>query len=403
MITRDALSSDQLDAYDAIVAWLRSGSLLFTMAGFAGSGKTTLVSVIAGEQKKRIAFVAFTGKAASVLRRKLTAINALKPGDYCGTIHSLIYTHDKETNEWYLHEPKALERFDLIVADEASMIPEELFDDLASFHIPILAVGDHGQLPPVSGQGSLMLFPHVKLEKIHRQAEGNPIIQLSKKVRETGRIDLRMMDGVHVRHVSQAQLTPLLTEIYEKRENLFDVAVLTYTNAARRSINDRVRMIRGQYAKNPKLPVQGDQVICLRNERKLDIPLFNGMRGLVMKDPVIGPKAPNGHLVCARVDFPEEESWYNARMNRLQFLRPKTITSWKEMQDIGLYTVQSWEAMGQLFDFGYALTTHKSQGSSFDEVVVVCGDRPAKVTDEDWGKWCYTAVTRSSDRLIVVM
>src|SRR5208282_6828508 len=76
----------------------------------------------------------------------------------------------------------------LIIVDEASMVADDMVRDLQSFHVPILAVGDHGQLPPVGGVGSLMKNPMLRLEQIHRQAEGNPIIALSKMIREQGRI-----------------------------------------------------------------------------------------------------------------------------------------------------------------------------------------------------------------------
>ena len=63
-----------------------------------------------------------------------------------------------------------------------------MFEDLKSFGVPILAVGDHGQLPPVRGTFNLMEKPDIRLTKIHRQAENDPIVRLSILAREEGQI-----------------------------------------------------------------------------------------------------------------------------------------------------------------------------------------------------------------------
>ncbi len=68
------------------------------------------------------------------------------------------------------------------------MVSEDIFRDLTSYGIDILAVGDHGQLPPIEGKFSLMSDPILRLEKIHRQAADNPIINLSMQIRENGKI-----------------------------------------------------------------------------------------------------------------------------------------------------------------------------------------------------------------------
>ena len=52
-------------------------------------------------------------------------------------------------------------------------------------------MGDHGQLPPVMSSGSVVQDPNLRLEKIHRQALDNPIIKLSRRVRETGKLFLK--------------------------------------------------------------------------------------------------------------------------------------------------------------------------------------------------------------------
>ena len=185
------LSSDQQFCFDAIMSWYSNPSALLSMGGYAGCGKTTLIGKMRNTlpRSTRVAFCCFTGKASSVLRSKLQLFEIQRfPDDYCGTIHSLIYEPilDDVTNEiigWVL---RVKIPYDLIVIDEASMVNEELFKDLCSYNIPILAVGDHGQLPPIDGNLNLMKSPMLKLEKVHRFAESNPITKVSILAREQG-------------------------------------------------------------------------------------------------------------------------------------------------------------------------------------------------------------------------
>ena len=104
--------------------------------------------------------------------------------------------------------------YGLIIVDEASMVDDMMIRDLRSFGVPILAVGDHGQLPPVGGVGSLMKNPNLRLEQIHRQAEGNPIIALSKMMREEGRLP-ESMPGDAVRFERLRFVDKLIEERYE--------------------------------------------------------------------------------------------------------------------------------------------------------------------------------------------
>ena len=64
-----------------------------------------------------------------------------------------------------------------------SMISRKLYDDLKSFDLPILWVGDPGQLEPVGDDISLMKSPRIVLEQIHRQGEGSKILDLATHVR----------------------------------------------------------------------------------------------------------------------------------------------------------------------------------------------------------------------------
>jgi exodeoxyribonuclease V len=136
-------------ALHAVAAWLKRGKpQTFRLFGYAGTGKTTLAKKIAEDVKGEVAFGAFTGKAALVMRAKGCA--------EARTIHSLIYrASETETGEpsFVLNEDSAVARSKLVIIDECSIIDAELGRDLLSFGVPVLVLGDPGQLPPVKGGG----------------------------------------------------------------------------------------------------------------------------------------------------------------------------------------------------------------------------------------------------------
>lgn len=154
----NALSDDQKKVFEHVMQWYGPGAGVLTLGGYAGTGKSTLVSILARELERagangqfRIAFCAYTGKAANVLRQKLrqAGIHASIMGypHYVGTIHSLIYVPvtggSGDVIDWELKSYDEVADYGLIVVDEASMVDEKMLEDLRSYDVPILAVGDH--------------------------------------------------------------------------------------------------------------------------------------------------------------------------------------------------------------------------------------------------------------------
>lgn len=447
-VTVENLSNDQRAAYDAIMHWVDGGSgELLSLGGYAGSGKSTLVSLVANNIDLP-AFCAFTGKATSVLRRKLKTAGTetvgaqrgrynsrgepLPPSDkpFCGTIHQLIYAacecrepevvEDEDGNKSFIypekdengdcvqcggegwHRREALDRrYGLIIVDEASMVDDTMLTDLRGYGVPILAVGDHGQLPPVRGTGSLMKSPDLRLEKIHRQAEGNPIIALSKTVREEGRLPSVTTNGSDdaVRFFGLRYVEDVVRDRYESAsaERLLEMGLACYTNRRRLGLNEAVRRARGTAG---VAPCKGEHVICLRNmgTKGGKMPVANGMRGVLTSD-VVDVEGSEEH-VRGSIAFPEDG--IEARpyeMLAAQFGREKTYQRVEELvAETGL---RSFSSAGALFDFGYAMTVHKMQGSQFDDLVV-CAERGGYMTNEDWKRWLYTAITRASKKLTVL-
>src|SRR5262249_13888327 len=153
-----------------IEQWRKTRSKPYlTIGGYAGTGKTTLICRLA-EMWPDAAVVTFSGKAASVLVEKGVA--------KARTIHSLIYIplRGARGKGVRFQRRHTLPGVSVIIVDEASMINDELYDHLMTFRLPVLFVGDPGQLEPIGSKFNLMCNPHITLNEIHRQARENPIL-----------------------------------------------------------------------------------------------------------------------------------------------------------------------------------------------------------------------------------
>jgi exodeoxyribonuclease V len=366
-------SPQQSAALEQVAAWHRAyrrgqGPQIFRLFGYAGTGKTTLARHLAAQVGGLTCFAAFTGKAALMMRRNGC--------DGASTIHSLIYQviENPDGSVYFLldRESDAAEA-ELIVIDECSMVDEELGRDLLSFGRPILVLGDPAQLPPVRSAGFFTeAQPDVMLTEIHRQAEGNPIIQLATTVRTGGRIELGTYGSSRV--IERGILTG--TEVLAADQ------ILVGKNVTRHSYNRRIRKLRG--FEDP-LPEVGDRLVCLRNDKTLGI--FNG--GLFSVTEVMHRRSRGQNIVMMveSEDFPNRAPM-EVKVRKEFFLGGVEDLDWRDLKNT------------HQFDYGYALTTHKAQGSQWDEVIIY---DESGVFRDDWRRWLYTALTRASDRLTLVV
>jgi exodeoxyribonuclease-5 len=361
-------SPQQDAAIKDVQRWLKDPSApqVFRLFGFAGTGKTTLARELAGGVKGKVLFGAFTGKAALVLRRK-----------GCGnasTIHSMIYSVEESEKQW---EPKfrlnplsPVRDAKLVVIDECSMVGEEIGRDLLSFGAKVLVLGDPAQLPPVKDAGFFTEHtPDVMLTEVHRQAAENPIIRMSMDVRQGNRLAKGAYGSSKV--ISRADV--------DQAEVMAADQLLVGLNRTRRSFNDRIRALQGRPEGQP---VEGDKLVCLRNDREKK--LLNG--GLWQVQEVTETKPIGVRMLVTSEDTVEGKA--TDVMVRHEFFRGRE-------DDL------AWEQRrySQEFTFGYALTVHKSQGSQWDNVYLF---------DESGGfrehreRWLYTGITRAAERVTVV-
>lgn len=371
-------SPQQDGALQAVSRWLKAGdSQIFRLFGYAGTGKTTLARHFAENVDGDVQFAAFTGKAAQVLRSK-GASNAR-------TIHSLIYrprgeeeVSDEKTGRtsmsptFSLNRQSPIAKAKLVIIDECSMVDEELGRDLMGFGTPILVLGDPGQLPPISGGGFFTEHePDCLLTEIHRQARDNPIIRMALDVRE-GR-ELMYGDYGTAAVIAKTDVTQDL--VLEADQ------VLVGINRTRRRYNQRLRELKGFDADYPQA---GDKLVCLRNDPAKG--LLNGSLWKVMTSSKETTK-PGINLLVTPEDDEPGRGVAKIKLLKAQFEDPDADIPWqmkKRYDD---------------FDYGYALTVHKAQGSQWDNIVLFDESFAFRDTRE---RWLYTAITRAAERLTIV-
>lgn len=368
------------------------------IAGYAGTGKSTLVSHIVDALNiypEDVCYVAFTGKASLILREK-GCENAM-------TAHKLLYHSKENPDGTFTHTPRKYLEFNyrLIVVDEVSMIPTDMWDLLLSHGTHVIALGDPGQLPPIDGESKLLAHPHVFLDEVVRQAQDSEIIRLSMDIRNG--VSLKPYKGNEVVIIFKNQLNDFY---YSGADQ-----IIAAKNITRNDINWRCRKIKfGNDV--PRHPIIGEKVICLKNYWNVlsncknncadiwDIPytlesgdpLINGMIGELSNIQFQHNVAKYGDIMNANFTIGDNNTFYNLFMDYKLFAESQqTINSdnWKDFRGM---------TKPMLFDYAYCITCHKSQGSEFDKVLVF--NEYMKSTDHS--RWLYTAATRAKKKLIIV-
>jgi exodeoxyribonuclease-5 len=363
------------------------------IAGYAGTGKSTLVKFIISAlnlQPEDVAYVTFTGKAASVLRHK-GCPNAM-------TAHKLLYFSKRMPNGRFVFKPRpSLEgNYSLIVVDEISMLPNDLWELLLSHKKHVIALGDPFQIPPIDKKADNHVLdkPHIFLDEIMRQATESEIIRLTMNIRDYKAPEYFKGEEIQV-------LRP-----HEVVDGMYHWAdqIICATNRKRHEINNYMRQAAGRGIE----PESGDKIICCRNcwdkvDMTGDNALVNGTIGTLgefaagfQSYPIFGfPEVPVMHAQILTTDgvFEEVVMDYQALKEGKPFL-----TSEQAYQIYRRPDLKNLEPVE--FNYGYAITGHRAQGSEWDKVLVF--EEKFPFDKEEHARWLYTAATRASEKLVLV-
>ena len=245
------LTKKQEEGLKIAVSRYKSGEKYTCIAGYAGSGKSTLIKFIVQaldiDIEKDVSYVAYTGKAASVLQSK-GCQNAT-------TAHKLLYKAKLMKDGNYKYFPVDSIDYRVVVVDEISMLPKTMWQRLLTHNCYILATGDPGQLPPVDKDedNHVLDNPHIFLDEIMRQAQDSEIIRLSMWIREGKPIASFPCAGQQVQIFTPPQV---VSGMYEWADQM-----LCATNNKRNEVNYYMRELKGF---SPE-PCAGDKIISLHN------------------------------------------------------------------------------------------------------------------------------------------
>lgn len=389
------LTNKQQEGLNIAVARYKAKERWTCISGYAGSGKTTLVRFIIDalqvNPEEDVAYIAFTGKAAQVLRQK-GCPNAM-------TAHRLLYYSKPTPSGRFIYTPRSSIPYKIVVVDEVSMLSKELWDLLLSHGVYVIACGDPGQLPPINKDSctDVLDHPHVFLDEIMRQAQESEIIRLSMDIRE-GR-PIQYVKGKEVQVISGKDFVPGMYTWANQ--------IITATNKTRFEINSQMRAAAGR----GNQPEVGDKIICNRNCWDISDTmginaLVNGTIGYItdiasidylyphrlLRDPVpLFQTSFKTEYDEEFIDVPIDQSTI---INNTKFLTPQQEYLFFKSPQLKM------EPMPVEFNYGYAITCHRSQGSQWNKVLVFEESFPYLV--EDHKRWLYTAVTRAADKLVLM-
>lgn len=419
----------------------------FYLGGYAGTGKTSIIPALIDRCNlsfKDVAFCAPTGKAAKVITGKLRGMYDTKDIT-AKTIHSTIYiparakvealreeirvleenlgafqtravefmndmesfknrcaemekalaAKEEEFEEasrayrrsgpsFVLNTDSAVRECKLIVVDEASMVGVDIAEDLMEFGIPILAIGDPAQLPPVGDTPGLAVGrPDFFLDEIHRQAADNPIIRLSMDIREGKTISpCTMGDKVTIakRRNDKWTLNPE-----------YDAQVICGIHRTRWGLTAKIRDMCG-YDSNAPMP--DEPLLVCKNSKKFE--------NLVNGSFVTCEAAPDS-LTEGDASFPvtiTDELGDTYSMDVYQGTFEEHEAREKDFSTASKFDAFDAKRKAEMLDWGWVITAHKSQGSQWDKVIV---HDESGAFRKDAKNWLYTACTRAADELVVIV
>ncbi|MCM1324733.1 MAG: AAA family ATPase [Acetobacter sp.] len=362
------------------------------ISGYAGTGKTTLIRFIVSAlnlNPEDVAYIAYTGKAAMVLKEKGN-LQAM-------TSHRFLYNSKQKPDGTFFHIPKQSlpSNIKLVVVDEISMLPKQIWDLLLSHRVPVIACGDPGQLPPIGEDNEVLYHPDIFLDEVMRQAEESEIIRLSMDIR--ARKAIKPMHGNEVNIVTREDLCAGMFKWADQ--------VLCGKNATRHDFNRYYRrLIWDREDEDLTSPLVGDKIICLKNNwdriNPMGDALINGMTGILTGlETRFHPILDTACYIDFTPDCYGEDVGIDTTFNPRLLIDWNLITEGEPTINKDNFKLFPRNIRPEQFDYGYVITTHKSQGSEYNKVLVI----EEVLRRADHARWLYTAVTRAKEKLTLVL
>lgn len=425
---------------------------IFILKGYAGTGKTTLISTLVNylkEANKKYVLLAPTGRAAKVISNY-----SQKPAF---TIHKRIYFPKKSQSggvSFTLQQNKF--KNTIFIVDESSMISDtsqesklyengSLLDDLIFYvdqgtNCKLVFIGDTAQLPPVNLEVSPALnsdtlsihfdkeIHQIELDEVMRQAEKSGILFNATALREelkshfvdAFKFQLKSFKDI-IRLQDGYEIEDAIYQSFEKNgseETAFIVRSNKRANQYNQQIRAKILNREGELSTGDLLMVVKNNYFWLKDNSDAGF-IANGDIIEVLKinsiQELYGFKFAK--VTIRMIDYPNQPSFET-------MLLLDTITSespsltYEESNLLYQEVMKDYEEERQQYrkflkvknnphfnalqvKFSYAMTCHKSQGGQWNTVFVEQPYLPNGV-DRDYLRWLYTAITRAKEKLYLI-
>lgn len=451
-------NSEQIEGLNKIRHWLKNGETFFTLAGYAGTGKSSIVKKILDEYRGDVVVSAPTHKSKNVIMNMTD-----KDGR---TLHSLLGlrpdvdldSYNPDSPDFHpIAEPKIF-NYSFVVVDEASMINQELYDMISGLtnntEIKILFMGDPAQTPPINERESAV-FNQITNEShqltiMERQEDGNPLSVIYDALRH----NLTKPDGGFIRKSqmnkkeegiiftdNKSEFRKLILERYRdpQFQNSTDYAkVIAWKNKTVMSANKVIRT--ELFGENTDVVEVGDILMCYKSVRSSNakyniIENSSDYRIINKMDKSKNKYGICGFMVRLREDLPygkfknkdifiidsnDHENLHNYADLHDKFKKigkgKKEIGSWNEYysfrrQNILMKTItkyrdgtprNKYDKISKEMDYGLCITSHKSQGSTYIHVFIMLADIEENWKIKEKNQILYVALTRPTTSATVL-
>ena len=464
------LNEQQVNALNTIASWLkqpstRTNNPFYTLVGYAGTGKTTIMRVLlayieqAMKVKNRFVKLAAPTHKAKIVLQNATGMKAM-------TIHQLLglkasYNLDNyQTGDVDFNSTRAtipINQAKFIIIDEVSMVNDNLINDISVIAkdrgIKIILVGDKAQLEPVNQGDVSVAFKNpniVELDKVERQKDSNPLLVMLDYMRSI------FADGssnfVHQSKLNEngdgvlfADNTKDGIDILNVMVNMFSsdrfktdlnyVKALAWTNGAVTNINNAIRKRMGY---TDELNV-GEVVSMYQNVQIFkELYLYNSMDYRIIKSENINKKIDFLDIELDGKNVSLLDEYYNIEYGDIFIVTDKSkeakiakaiaskleeIYSFRNVEtdfEVEDRFAEFWSKLNSSFlttfpithngrtiknkaiDYSYAITVHKSQGSTYNNVFVSEADINNNSNTRNRNQLKYVALSRASETAVVI-
>lgn len=461
------LNDEQIAAMEEIVDFIQSDRTCLTLMGYAGTGKTTLMGIVRDifHYDIRLQFAATTHKAAGVLKEKVNE-NVNTVNSLFGIVveQDFDVEHFDVSLKKRREGDNKLTRGSVVIIDEASMLSEENFTDVMEkcqdFHCKVIFVGDPAQLAPVKEDDISIVFRQdlgkiIRLTKVERTGD-NGILKEATAIRNGS--DLSYEDGNGITFLDNTE-GQKIADVFDEfipglKENPNYFRVLSFTNKNVENLNFAIRKKLGydgldpqegepmmsyanwgydgskRYTGTPYRFVNSEsyQVVGIDKEEVKDvmnyvefehsgdveIPItikrlkLKDALGLFVTVPYIDVKNNQNNFRAAKLLSYQKQLLWNKWKTASLKDKPNFIARINEI-DYMLFVNDNirdnygFLLQGKVIDYGYAHTIHKSQGSTFNNVLIndvdICSCMDKKMRQQ----LRYVAITRASDNVNIIV